>query len=236
MTKLMLVFSSGLILLLAGLCSGQNRGSLEALNDNSHTVQAMLNVLWKAQVSASLEYWGHCDSQRPFPDFPTSHTEAGRREAPPLQIFREMFSGDLDMEVKQEADGTIRMVERGVPIDLLNIRIAHLSLDGIYDPRDAQWAIFGAPEVKSFMKANDIRRPFLHGEGVGLITMPTPGMRHISGSLDNVTVAQALDYILKTFPGFWIYQNCRNTEGNRLVFVEFFPVPGLLSYLEPDEK
>jgi hypothetical protein len=30
----------------------------------------------------------------------------------------------------------------------------------------------------------------------------------VSGELNDVTVAQALDYIEQTFPGFWMYENC----------------------------
>jgi hypothetical protein len=43
----------------------------------------------------------------------------------------------------------------------------------------------------------------------------------VPGELNDVTVAQALDYVLQTFPGFWLYQNCQNPDGggrSRLAF------------------
>jgi hypothetical protein len=45
----------------------------------------------------------------------------------------------------------------------------------------------------------------------------------ISGDLENVTVSQALDYVLKTYPGFWAYENCQNDSGGRKIFLRFFP-------------
>ena len=45
---------------------------------------------------------------------------------------------------------------------------------------------------------------------------------HIFGNLNDVTLAQALDYVLKTFPGFWAYENCQREDGTRVVFFEIF--------------
>jgi len=52
------------------------------------------------------------------------------------------------------------------------------------------------------------------------------GVRSISGELNNVTLADALDYVLKTFPGFWLYQDCESLDGQRLVYFGLFPLPG----------
>lgn len=43
----------------------------------------------------------------------------------------------------------------------------------------------------------------------------------VPGELNDVTVEQALDYVAKTFPGFWTYENCRDPEGNREISVGF---------------
>ena len=40
-----------------------------------------------------------------------------------------MFANDEDMQVTQAPDGTIRMVEKSVPQDLLNVKIGHISFD-----------------------------------------------------------------------------------------------------------
>jgi predicted transcriptional regulator len=36
-----------------------------------------------------------------------------------------------------------------------------------------------------------------------------------------VTVREALDYVLQTFPGFWLYENCQSTGGHRIVHFDF---------------
>jgi hypothetical protein len=43
-----------------------------------------------------------------------------------------------------------------------------------------------------------------------------------AGELEDVTVAQALDYILQRYPGFWLYENCHDQGGGRSVYFNFF--------------
>jgi hypothetical protein len=40
-----------------------------------------------------------------------------------------MLTDDPAMQVVQIPDGTIRMIESGVPTDLLNVRIGHISFE-----------------------------------------------------------------------------------------------------------
>lgn len=44
----------------------------------------------------------------------------------------------------------------------------------------------------------------------------------VYGRLKDVTVKQGLDYILQIFPGFWIYENCVNTDGERTVHLSYY--------------
>lgn len=101
------------------------------------------------------------------------------------------------------------MMERAIPTDLLNFKIHHLSFfpsdapasDPVHGPQMAVLAILENPEVKAFRKANNI------GPFADLFMLPgncCSGGRVIHGELDDVTVSQALDYVLQTFPGFWI--------------------------------
>jgi len=124
------------------------------------------------------------------------------------------------------------MAEIGVPADVLNVRISHISFErsgangqgAAYNPDDALNAILRAPEVMDFMKAHDIEQPS-QGAGVpgNLIGRWPPEQPHISGSLDNVTVSEALDRILETFPGIWVFENCpRNDKKNRHLYFGFF--------------
>jgi hypothetical protein len=40
-----------------------------------------------------------------------------------------MFKDDKEMQVTQEPDGTVRMIEKSVPQDLLNVQIGRISFD-----------------------------------------------------------------------------------------------------------
>jgi hypothetical protein len=126
------------------------------------------------------------------------------------------------------------MIERGVPSDLLNVRIAHVSFEGrgaaavqnagVYTPNDALRAILQAPEIANFMGAHHIERS-VGNEAVpgNLFGQWPPEYPHISGSLDNVTLSAALDRVLKTFPGIWVYENCpRSKNKGRTVYFHFF--------------
>jgi len=67
-------------------------------------------------------------------------------------------------------------------------------------------------------KAHDIaptEDPFImHGDaGDGTLVL--------YGHLRDVTVSQALDYILQTFRGFWVYENCVDEQGKRTVRLSF---------------
>ena len=95
---------------------------------------------------------------------------------------------------------------------------AKMTLGG---PNMALELIMSTPEVSAFKRAKNIR-PFSH------LGFPLPGdsgsKPPVPGELDNVTVSQALDYVLETFPGLWVYENCSSQEqdGGRTVFFSFF--------------
>jgi len=214
-------------ILLVG-CRGQDRGGV-----NSEIAAPILSGVL-GNRSGSLEYWGKCDSNR-CPDFPKARSH-DKGTGSTVRDLQEVFGDDSEMRVREEPDRTIRMVEADVPQDLLNVKIRHISFDvdygvnhpgyGINHPsfeaRMAVGTILAAPEVKAFMKDH----------GIGLISefqiapgysMPSPMAPHVSGNLDGVTLSSALDYVSRTFPGFWIYENCQSTKHKRTVFSTFYP-------------
>lgn len=221
-----IVFAIGLVV----ACQGQTPTSAA----KADSLQPLLEVLQKAGVSGSLEFSGRCDSLdvAAFPDFPQLQAHANSKDT--LQTVREMFSADPLMQVTQEPGGTIRMIERGVATDLLDIWIEHISFDsgqpatshGIYDPNMALTYVLAAPEVQRFMKAYDIEWPYQGGPIsilVGTGTPPPSTTPHISGPLDNVTFSHAMDHILKVFPGIWIYETCPQADKrNRIVYFRFY--------------
>ena len=123
----------------------------------------------------------------------------------------------------------IRVVQKGVPQDILSIRIKHISFNGVYStgdfgvssPNEALHIILDAPEVLQFLREHDIRVLFTdYGIGAAVTGQSNS---HISGSINDMTLREALDYVLKTFPGIWVYENYPKTHGrNRVVFFRFF--------------
>jgi hypothetical protein len=179
-------------------------------------IPLMISILRSGYSSGSLEYWGRCNYH---PDLPKLHSP--QKIAEPTETLREMFSDDRKMEVTLDATGHIRMAETDVPQDILNVVITHLSFDGndwLSHPDMALQVILQTDEVKKFMR----------NEGIGPISEgyyvvgPIPGQPRLSGELHNVTVREALDYVLKAFPGFWIYENCHSDAGARTVHFAFF--------------
>jgi hypothetical protein len=206
-------------------CFGQDGGGL----DPGVALPPIREVLSRAQVSGSLAYLGRCNFHPDFPQFRLPPSYSGS----PREILQEMFAGNPKMRVTQEPDGKVRMAERDVPTDLLDVKISHISFapnepvtnmlsgsDMLHGPNVAVQAILQTPEVKAFRKAHNI--------GPFSATFETPGDAGstekpiVSGDLDNVTVSQALDYVLQTFPGFWLYENCRSEGGGRQVFLGIF--------------
>jgi hypothetical protein len=112
------------------------------------------------------------------------------------------------------------------------VEISHVSFEkngvplryAAYDAGHAlYYVILKAPEILSFAKAQKIQIPF-----VGMVGTQSPRQLpadrpHVSGSMDNLTLSQALDRLLKTFPGMWVYEDCPAVDGKgRSVAFWFF--------------
>ncbi len=206
------------------------REDLDASSARGALLQPMLEALEKAKLSGSLEFTGNCDGVFP-PDLPPLRAIA-ESGGSTLQSLREILRDDHAIRVEQDLTAKIRMVENDVPIDLLNIEIRHISFDGtyeagpesgVYTPNQALYVILHVPELAAFIKAHDIEILATDsGIGGGGGQWP-PGSPHISGSLDGVTLSQALDRVLETFPGIWVYQNCpAKDHRERAVYFRFF--------------
>jgi hypothetical protein len=202
--------------LLASHCLGQDKGGI----DENWAVPVVQKILSSAQRSGSLEFWGGCDIAWPRPEFTRLRPVLGH-EGSALDALQEMFADDTKMRVTQDTDGKIRMVETDVPQDFLEVKIHHVSFPPDYHgPRGAVYAILHTPEVMDFM-AHKIGPARAWG-GWGMPSeMVAVGMQSVRGELNDVTVSQALDYVLKRFPGFWTYQNCHDPEGRRTIFIAF---------------
>jgi hypothetical protein len=211
--------------------------SFQAMFDvlEAPSVQPILEALDKAGLSGSFVFSGHCDLSActPHADFPPFRALTGL-QGPTIQVLREVLADAPATQVTQDAGGTVRMNETGVQTDLLNVKISHIPFEGyrqgVHTANDALRIILQTPEVLAFMKTHAIRGPFgpfdnCSGSGEvvpGHAGAWPPESPHISGSLDNVTLSEALDYVLKTFPGIWIYESCPpGGKKNRVFYLRF---------------
>ncbi len=228
-----LFLTLSLTLAMVANCWGQGR--VEIAGEDSRS--SITDVLSKAKVSGSLAYWGRCGNHEARSDLPNVRSRPkDSGSASPVQALREMFADDPKMHVTQEADGMIRMFESDVPRDLLDVRINHILFkgaegrNGIWHPREARRMLVGEPEVRAFMRTYNIGWA-ADVESINDIYAPFSDRPHVSGDLYDATLAEAMDCVLKSFPGFWVYENCRKEDGTRVVFFEIFG-----SMLRTDKK
>lgn len=153
-----------------------------------------------------------------LPQFRTGTTN----ENSPLQNLRKIVANVPGMAVSQSTNGTFLMRQKSVPADILDIRIGHLRFaddcfHDIYSANRALMLILQAPEVSGYLNSHNIAVIGM-GSGVGIgagCGLPPLGTPHFSASVDNVTVAEALERVLKEFPGeilvYWNFPKEQDT-------------------------
>jgi hypothetical protein len=207
-----------LLFLLATCLVAQERGGTPP-GDGRFLIGGIFS---NAHASGSVEYWGVCDFKKFYPDYPKLRARSGH-EGSAVDLLQETFSLDPEMRVRQDTDGKIRMIEDDVPSDLLDVKINYLRFPPEYHGAHmAIGVILQSPEVIAFRREHNIGPEADWGHGIayasdGLI----PGAPSVLGDLHDVTVGEALDYILKSFQGFWLYENCKNPKGDRIVYFDF---------------
>jgi len=201
----------------------------------------LLEVLAEARASGSIEMSAHCEAG-PNWHFPNVHSPSAHGGSL-LQRVREMFADNPGMQVTQDAGGMIRIIENGTQRDLLNVAIDHIPFeskgiplqDAAFSPVNALMQILQSPEVVDFMKAHDIELA-IRGQS-SLTNEPfSDESPHITDSMNHITLSQALDRVLKTFPGIWFFEDCPRGDGKgRSVFLVFLDLknPGLVEIEEP---
>ena len=204
--------------LLLACCLSQDRGG----SVPSYAFE-ISRILGRERLSGSLEYWGVCGRDF-YPDLPKMQSASGK-EVSSVDEISAMFAIDSMMQVTQERDGKVRMVETDVPDDLLNVKIHHLVFPAsdYSAPTMAMMAILKTPEVQNFRIEHNIGPKADWGPGFsfeGPIYKST-----VRGELNDVTVAEALDYVEQTYPGFWLYENCKDADGARIVHFGFYVNP-----------
>jgi hypothetical protein len=147
-----------------------------------------------------------------------------------------MFAADKAIKITQDRDGTIRIIEDGVRANLLGTRISHIAFESARLPsQNAAFyvrtallrAVLKAPEVVTFMEAHHIEFSS-NGEGGSFgIDAGSDSEPPVRVTLDNLTLANALDKLTRMFPGVWLYEECSQPGKNGpVVGIWFFDVQG----------
>jgi hypothetical protein len=211
-----------------GLCGQERHSPTPVLPVNP--IQPVLNVLKAAKTTGSLQFRGKCESfdYPGFPDFPPM-VDDNPTLGSPVQRLVSIFSEDPSMEVHQAPDGSIEMMEIGIPQDVLNITIADINFSGphksvVNNPNGAVNFVLHSPEVQNYIALHSISFPYPVSMASGILGgAPDPRLPQISSSFHNVTVRFLLNQIAKTLQSVWIYENCpTSAKGSRVVYIRFY--------------
>jgi hypothetical protein len=188
----------------------------------------IFEVLGQGNLSGLLEISGQYDPTG-LPGIPQFQATA-RTGASPLQNVRQTVRNVPEMRVEQHTNGTFIIKQRGVPTDILDIQISHLAFedlcDKIYSSNRALSVILRAPEVVAYANSHKIGLETSGGGigtgggvGSGCGQRPFGSPPHISGSIDHVTVLQALERVFQAFPGevlvYWDFPERKNGLHNK---------------------
>jgi hypothetical protein len=185
-------------------------------------IQLLLAALKPEGKSARLDYRGTCEvSNSDVISFPPVKVDSPRGAGGSLSKVTEMLRDNRDISVNEDAPGIIRIKVAGVSAAILQTRISQVTLDRDeqYDPHAAIRAILNAKDVQSAVGQLHTR---LAMSGGGLESIPSKGMPHLEQSWKDVTVDQALDRVLRTFPGLVEYKECVRPNGDGLFNIRFY--------------
>lgn len=212
--------------------SGQDmRTPRDDLRDSSDRnwdalLQYLRPVLKADRGAGRLYYRVQCWAKEVGDDFsfPQLELEAPSKGRAGLDAVREIFTKCKEVTVAQGRDGTIGIRIGDVSGELLKTQIGLLTLKPRerYNPLQAIMAIGQTAEVQAKMRQLGVEEPVTvvqeHLQDLA------PGLPHLSASVKNVTMDEALDRVAQTFGGLVIYGECTSANGTRLFSVTFVPI------------
>jgi hypothetical protein len=192
------------------------------VQSGQEAIRQLLTAVKPEGKSVRLDYRGACEaSNSDVISFPSIKLSSPGEAGGSLSKVTEMLRDNRDISVNGEAGGIIRVKVAGVSGAILQTKIALITLDRDeqYDPNAAILAILNAKEVQSAANQTHTRLALSVG---GLENIPSKGMPHLEKSWKNVTVDQALDGVLRTFPGLVEYKECVRPNGDSLFNIRFY--------------
>lgn len=107
-------------------------------------------------------------------------------------------------------DGMVRVRAGDVPDDVLRIRLRSVHFRDRAESAFAVQDILSAPEIRAYFKANHIEMGTYARMGdLGILPGSTKGLPRLSDTLQDVTLAEALDHVARFYHALWIYSDCR---------------------------
>jgi len=149
------------------------------------------DVLREGSTSGSIVYSDKCEavsSRTPIPP----HVHPARKTGTTIEVLQDMFSGDSRIELSQDLNWIVRMVEKDVPTDILDVRIHHLTFDSahtpfpdlFHGPNMAMITILSSPEIRSFQDEHHIVPTGSRLEGNMGSDLPA-----LTGELNDITLS-----------------------------------------------
>jgi len=119
--------------------------------------------------------------------------------------------------------GMVRVRDDRVESGLLSVLIRRVQFRDRADAVLAVQDVLSAPEVRSYIREHHIEKGMFFAAGGGLLPGPesTRGFPKLSGTLRNVTVAEALDHVAQFFHTLWVYGECSGNAHVRVVITAY---------------
>lgn len=130
------------------------------------------------------------------------------------EVLTALSRTDPNISWTRDSEGLLRVRDRRVRDDVLRIHLQRVHFKGAVTPDEAIWNVMSAPEVRAYFKDNHIEDGLIYNS---LGPLSTKGLPRLLGDLRDVTVAQALDRIIRFFSGLWIYSECESGSLRRVL-------------------
>jgi hypothetical protein len=198
--------------------AGNTGGSASlAVGTDQPAIDAVLTQALRTEGrSGSLAYRGQCDPSVGIRD--TFSVTTARDRNSNMATVETIVGSNPSLQVARAPDGFVRITGVDMATDFMNLNIHHVAFRGESEPNDALVDILDTAEVKAYTEAHHIRLIPSYGT-----IRASEGLHssRLSGERNDVTLSQALDQVLRTFPGLWTYKECVQPNGERLVSVSF---------------
>lgn len=202
------------VVLLSGRAQSQS-GSSSAPKE-TRVESYVASAFFRARASGSLILTGKCaetfegqvvDTEPIFAPDPDSFAQVDNA----LDALSQMAP---QLVWQKQANGLIMIRDKRVEASLLALRLRKVELQNAVDLNDAVEKFLMNRELRAYLHRRHIElatvynESFKSNQNASDALSNSPNAKRLSKTLSDVTVADALDYIVRIFPGLWTYSEC----------------------------